>query len=293
MTHDLQIGTLRTLAAIVDQGGFGRAAKALHLTQPAVSQQMRRLDAFLKEPVFAATGRNLRLSPAGQELLAYARKMLSLNDEAVARFTPPRGGMRVSVGISDQFSEALSAILGGLKRAAPESRVTLRTGPSEVLTEQIAAGSLDLALLIDPSDDPAYRVEEIGPIELAWFGRPAARHGAPLPLALFTEPSTLRGLTLAAVDGAGVPWTSAYEGAELIGLRAAIHAGLGIACLVANADEMWGLPTAVHPGLPRPPRPVPTGLAVSPRVPRAYADSALESIRAALDGYPFAVSQHA
>ncbi|WP_405656748.1 LysR substrate-binding domain-containing protein [Streptomyces sp. RK9] len=289
MNRDLQIGTLRTLAAIVDLGGFSRAAEALHLTQPAVSQQMRRLDSFLKEPVFAATGRNLRLSPAGQELLAYARKMLSLNDEAVARFTTPREGLRVAIGISDQFSEALPAILRGLKRQAPESRITLRTGPSETLAEQVATGSLDLALLIDPSPGPAYRVQELGAIELAWFGRPAVGHGAPLPLVLFTEPCTLRGLALNALHDAGVPWTSTYEGAELIGLRAALHAGLGIACLVANADEVWGLPTAVHPALPQPPGPVPTALALSPRVPQEYAHGALESIRAALAAYPFAV----
>ncbi|MGA4837855.1 LysR substrate-binding domain-containing protein [Streptomyces sp. G45] len=288
MNHDLQIGTLRTLAAIVDLGGFSRAAEALHLSQPAVSQQMRRLDSFLKEPVFAATGRNLRLSPAGQELLGYARKMLSLNDEAVARFKPPRDGLRISFGICDQLSEALPDVLSGLKRVAPDSRVTLRTGPSEALTEQLGAGSLDLALLLDPVAGTDYHVVGIGRLELGWFGRPAVGRGAPLPLVLFTEPSRLRGQTLSALATARVPWTSAYEGADLLGVRAALHAGLGIGCLVANADATWGLPTAVHPLLPAPPGPVATGLAVSSRVPRDYARSALDAVRAALRSYPFA-----
>ncbi|MFJ9418669.1 LysR family transcriptional regulator [Streptomyces sp. NPDC101227] len=291
MNHDLQIGTLRTLATIVDLGGFSRAAEALHLTQPAVSQQMRRLETFLKQPVFATTGRNMRLSPAGKELLAYARKMLSLNDEAVARFTPPRDGLRISFGISDQFSDALPEILRSLKRVAPESQVTIRTGVSESLSEQLSDGSLDLALLINPWEDPAYRVEEVGHIEMAWFGRPAIGNDAPLPLVLFTEPCTLRGRTLAAFEESGTEWKRAYEGPELIGLRAAIQAGLGVACLVANADELWGLPTAICPRLPAPPGPVPTGLAISSRVPADYAEAALKSVREALGPYPFAALQ--
>ncbi|MGP8298517.1 LysR substrate-binding domain-containing protein [Streptomyces inhibens] len=292
MNHDLQIGTLRTLATIVDLGGFGRAAEALHLTQPAVSQQIRRLESFLKQPVFATTGRNMRLSPAGAELLGYARKMLRLNDEAVARFTPPRDGIRITFGISDQFSDALPEILRGLKRVDPDSQVTIRTGLSESLTEQITAGSLDLALLINPWPDPAYRIEEIGHLKMAWFGRPAVGSDAPLPLVLFTEPCTLRGRTLAAFEENGIQWKRGYEGSELIGLRAAIQAGLGVACLVANADELWGLPTAIRPTLPPPPGPVPTGLAISSRVPEEYARAALKSIRDALHAYPLAVPQH-
>ncbi|MFJ9853873.1 LysR substrate-binding domain-containing protein [Streptomyces sp. NPDC101150] len=256
-----------------------------------MSQQMRRLETFLKQPVFATTGRNMRLSPAGKELLAYARKMLSLNDEAVARFAPPRDGLRISFGISDQFSDALPEILRSLKRVAPESQLTIRTGVSESLSEQLSDGAQDLALLINPWEDPAYRVEEVGHIEMAWFGRPAIGNDAPLPLVLFTEPCTLRGRTLAAFEESGTEWKRAYEGPELIGLRAAIQAGLGVACLVANADELWGLPTAICPRLPAPPGPVPTGLAISSRVPADCTEAALKSVREALAPYPFAALQ--
>src|SRR5437588_12908085 len=71
MYHDLQINRLRALVTVVDLGGFRKAAAALHITQPAVSQQIRQLGTLIKGPVFVSTARQLQLSPQGQELLGY------------------------------------------------------------------------------------------------------------------------------------------------------------------------------------------------------------------------------
>jgi DNA-binding transcriptional LysR family regulator len=291
MNHDLQISPLRTLATIVDLGGFGRAAEALHITQPAVSQQVRRLEALLKQPVFTATGRDMRLSPAGEELLGYARKMIALNDEAVARFSPAPGKLRIALGISDQLTEVLPEVLRLLKRKADDAQITLRTGTSESLWAQMESGALDIALLIDsPAPVGDYMLRDVGTIGMEWFGRPAVSSDAKLPLVVFTEPCTLRGRTFTAFREAGVPFQIGYEGSELIGLRAAIQVGLGVGCLIANAGELWGLPTAVSPNLPPPPSAVPLSMAVSRRVPEEFGDSVLAALCQALRPYPIGAS---
>ena len=83
-SRNLDVNQLRTLSTIVETGSFRRAADALALTQPAVSYHIRRLEAVLHGPVFVRTRGRLELSDAGEELLFYARKILTVNDEAMA-----------------------------------------------------------------------------------------------------------------------------------------------------------------------------------------------------------------
>lgn len=153
MHHDLQVNRLRALLTVVDLGGFRRAAEALHVTQPAVSQQIRQLNGLIKGPIFTSTGRNLRLSTQGEELLGYARRIVALNDEAVDRFVPATGHERLSIGIVNQLAEALPEFLRLVTRRLPQARVSVRTGLSEALEAQVSTGQLDLALLLQ-TDSP-------------------------------------------------------------------------------------------------------------------------------------------
>jgi len=288
MRHDLQINRLRALVAVVEHGGFRRAAEALHITQPAVSQQIRQLSGLIKRPVFASTGREMRLSPQGEELLEYARRMVALNDEAVARFVPEAGQVLLSVGVTSQLAEVLPEFLRRVNRGLPQVQLRVRTGASEALAQQLSTGQLDAALLLQAGPpDPGTDTLELGRMRMAWFGRPATGERDALPLALFPAPCTLRGLVGEVLDGAGIPWRIAYEGPELIGLRSAAKAGLGMTCLVANGDELWGLSPTAHPGLPQPPAPLPVSLALAPgAAPEGFAQIAEKAFRQALQGYP-------
>ncbi|MEU9860965.1 LysR substrate-binding domain-containing protein [Streptomyces sp. NPDC047971] len=288
MHHDLQINRLRTLVAVVELGGFRRAAESLHITQPAVSQQIRQLSGLIRSPVFASTGRNLRLSPRGEELLRYARRMVALNDEAVDRFVPRAGQLMLSIGVSNQLAEVLPEFLRLLNRGMPQAQLSVRTGASEELAAQLAGGQLDAALLLQ-ADPPAAGADcrELGRMRMAWFGRPAHGERGALPLALFPEPCTLRGRVREVLDASDIEWRVAYESSELIGLRSAAKAGLGMTCLVANGDELWGLTPSVRPGLPEPPGPLPVTLALAPGgVPEGFTAIADKAFRQALRGYP-------
>lgn len=289
MYHDLQINRLRALVTVVDLGGFRRAAEALHVTQPAVSQQIRQLGSLVKGPIFLSTGRDLQLSNQGEELLGYARRIVALNDEAVDRFVPPSGRIRLSLGVGDQLAEALPEILGLLAKGMPHAQVSVRTGLSESLEAQVGAGRLDLALLLQMRPQlAATTTHELGRLKMDWFGRPAHTDGAALPLTLFTEPCTLRSRIVDCFNASDMPWRVGYEGAELVGLRAAAKAGLGVACLVANSDELWGLPRTER-DMPAPPGPLPVSMAVSPGAASpGFVRVAKRALQNALHGYPFA-----
>jgi DNA-binding transcriptional LysR family regulator len=290
MHRDLQISLLRTLVAVVDEGGFRKAAEALHLSQPAVSQQMRRLSAIVRQPVFESGGRTLRLSPAGEKLLEYARRIVSMNDEAVSHFVAPCVPRQVLVGVSEPLAGLLSPFMKQLVRRMPGIQVSVVSGATRHLADQLAAGRLDLALLLGDVTPPgrgALMVRELGTVELAWFGRPAEGPGGTMPLAVFSEPCRLRASVIDTLERAALRWHIGYEGADLAGVRAAVDVGLGISCLVADAGRLWGLPVARHPDLPEPPAPMGVAMALAPGLPPDMGVVALESAAEALRHLPF------
>lgn len=285
MFRNLDVGQLRTLVTILETGGFRRAADRLSLTQPAVSQHIRRLESLLDGPVFTSTGRRLRLSPQGEELAGYARRIVALNDEAVARVSAvPRGESALSIGISQQFEPAMPELLSGLARLLPDARIALRSGLSAPLTARVADGELDLAVISAPPRGS--RDLFLGRIQLAWFGRHLTEAGAPLPLVLCAEPCNLRVHVLDSVTLGRVRWRSVYEGPDLPGVRAAIRAGLGNSCLPANADELWGLRKAPAEGFP-PVEPVPVSLVVAPGAESSVVEAVHLAARGALRCLPF------
>lgn len=80
MAKHLELDVLRTFEAVVREGSFARAAERMCLTAPAISLQMKRLDAVLGGDVFYKDGRGKSLTDKGQRLLEHARRMLHLND---------------------------------------------------------------------------------------------------------------------------------------------------------------------------------------------------------------------
>ncbi|GAB4085393.1 hypothetical protein GCM10028784_20230 [Myceligenerans cantabricum] len=292
MTQDLQINRLRTLTAVVDHGGFRRAASVLCITQPAVSQQIRHLDRFIKGPVFASTGRELRLTPRGEELLGYARRIVALNDETVERFlTAVPSGERLVIGVGDQLAEALPEVLTQLTTVLTRAKISFRTAASASLEAAVDTDGLDLAVLIDPSDRASSTLSdlELGSVRLGWFGE-SADEGDRLPLTLPTEPSSLRGKVIGVLDAESVPWHVAYEGSDLPGLRAAMKTGIGVGCLLDNGDRLWGLPRPSKRSLPAPPHPVPLALRVGRRsgVSRSTVKVTRSALQRAFATYPLA-----
>ncbi|MCJ9429751.1 LysR family transcriptional regulator [Kordiimonas marina] len=155
----LEIRHLRHLIAIVDHGGLEKAAEALHLTQPALTKSLRRMEALLGVPVVERAGRRLVLTEIGADILADGRRLVQDADEVErrARLWREGGAGRVTVGVGPAVQagvvpDVLTRLSGD---AALEGALLIETGHADNLLPRLMAGSLDFAVYdfdVDPHD---------------------------------------------------------------------------------------------------------------------------------------------
>jgi len=256
---NLDMDVLRTLVTAQQLGSFNRAAAQIGRSQSAVSQQIRKLEEQVGEPLFHKQGRNLVLTDAGEVVLAYARRILDLNDEAVAALHGRAAEGQVRFGLPADFAETwLPTALGRFKRTHPAVRVEAVVDRNRKLLERLDKGELDLVLAIGSGTRSDAAV--LAPLPLAWIGpampQPVWSPGEPVPLAMYEPPCFFRQRALAALDAAGVPWRIAFTSPSLHGLWAAVAAGLGVTLRTAvglpatlrAVDD--GLPAIAEPALP-------------------------------------------
>ena len=259
---NLDMDVLRTLAVAMELGSFARAAEWLGRSQSAVSLQMRKLEQQAGQPLFRKQGRGLALTEAGDVILSYARRMLELNDEAVAAVRGLAVEGSVRLGLPQDVAETrLPATLARFARAHPSVHIEVRVDRNAVLLDHLTHGRLDLALLFSRGGGGTAVANErlIAQFPIAWIG---PRHGAatplalPLPLVLFEPPCLFRQAGIAALDAAGIPWRITFTSPSLSGLWAAVDAGLGVTVRTAEGmpDRLATLGPAAG-GLKLPPLP--------------------------------------
>jgi DNA-binding transcriptional LysR family regulator len=212
-------------------GGFNRAADRIGRSQSAVSQQIRKLEDQVGEPLFRKQGRGLAPTEAGDIVLAYARRILDLNDEAVAALRGRTVEGTVRFGLPADFAETwLPGALGSFKRAHPAVRVEATVDGNRRLLDRLDRGELDLVLAM--GNGARADAQRLGTVPMVWLGPaeggPIAAPDAPLPLALYEAPCFFRQAALAALDRAGRPWRIEFTSTSLHGLWAAVAAGLGV-----------------------------------------------------------------
>jgi DNA-binding transcriptional LysR family regulator len=240
ITTNLDIDFLRTLVSAEDLGGMNRAAEHVGRSQSAVSQQMRKLEEKLGQRLFRKQGRGLELTEAGELLLNYARRMLALNDEAVAALQSAGLEGVVRFGLPSDFAETwLPTALGQFKRAHPSIRVEANVDRNAVLLDKLNKGQLDLAMFFDGSPPP--NAERLARLPMVWIRGPqrAWHPGEPVPLVLFEAPCVFRKAGIEALDAAGIPWRIAFTSPSLAGLWAAVDAGLGISPRTTASVPQW------------------------------------------------------
>jgi DNA-binding transcriptional LysR family regulator len=224
----LDLDVLRTLVLAVDLGGFARAARRVGRTQSAVSLQMRRLEESAGQPLFTRAGRSFALTTAGEQVLGYARRLLAINDEAVAAVRGTRLACPVRLGVLADFAETwLPQVLARFARTHPTARLEVQVDRRIAMLDALDRGRLDLALVFD-ADRP--RGVRLGDLPMAWIAPRGSRwaSGGVLPLVLFEAPCVFRTAALAALDRAGIPWHVAFTSQSLTGIWAAVDAGLGV-----------------------------------------------------------------
>lgn len=231
-------------------GSFARAAARLGRSPSAVSAQLKQLEAQLGTPVLRKTGRGMTPTVAGESLLAYARRLLELNDEAAAAVRGVELTGSVRLGMQEDFGEhVLTEVLGRFSRAHPRLRIEASVARNAQLMEQLAAGRLDLALAWadGAAEEHAGSMRAIDPLPMRWIGPAStdlsalASRGEPLPLVMLEAPCLMRATATAALDRAGIAWRVAFTSTSLAGVWAAVAAGLGVTVRTAI-----GVPAHLH-----------------------------------------------
>src|SRR5215813_9849267 len=143
----LDLDLLRSFVSVVDAGGFTRAGERVHRTQSTVSQQIRRLEDDLGQMLLNRKGKEVTPTEAGERLLSYARRLLSLAEEARDVLTRPGNEGAVRLGIPEDFAAyRLAKLLASCTRTRPGLRLHVRADQSLTLRRDLERGELDLAL---------------------------------------------------------------------------------------------------------------------------------------------------
>ncbi len=235
----LDLDLLRSFVSVVDAGGFTRAGERVHRTQAAVSQQIKRLEHALGCPLFArdgGRGRRVTLTEAGERLLAYARRILALAEEAHQVVGQP-GESVIRLGIPEDFAAArLTEVLARSMRAHPKLRLDVRCDLSVNLRSELDRGDLDLILFkrdVGEHGGLAVWRERLRWVVSAKRAFDVRRN--PVPLVVFPQGCLYRNRAIHALETAGRTWYIAYSSPNFSGVQAAVSAGFGISILPHTA----------------------------------------------------------
>ncbi|MGO4128324.1 LysR family transcriptional regulator [Inquilinus sp. YAF38] len=225
---------LRAFVAVADHGSFTRGAAALNRTQSAVSMQIRRLEGAVGAAVLDRSRRGLRLTPAGEVLLGYARRILSVSAEAMGRLRDLQVEGIVRLGVMEDYGTRLvPPLLAGFAAAHPRIQVEMVTGLTTPMLPRLGE-RFDLVLAMHAAGDGGgtfLRREQA-----VWAaGRDvAADQRTPLPLALYPQGCLFRAWAMASLDGACLPWRLAFVSHSLAAVTAIAAQGLAVTVVKAG-----------------------------------------------------------
>ena len=236
MTRNLDLTALRSFVAIADAGGVTRAAGFLNLTQSAVSMQIKRLEDVLQVELLDRAGRKVALTAAGEQLLGYARRMLTLNDEAFGRLTHNSFEGEIVLGVPhDIVYPNIPQVLQRFNRDYPKMKVTLLSSFTRSLIDQFARGECDI--ILTTQDTLAAGGETLVELPLVWIGAPDGQAWRQRPLRLAYEYRCIfRQLAQAALDKAGIGWEMAVESDNTRTIEASVSADLAVHTMLAGSE---------------------------------------------------------
>jgi DNA-binding transcriptional LysR family regulator len=254
MLRNLDVALLRAFLSVVETGGVTRAAGTLGLSQAAVSQQIKRLEEALDCRLFEREGRRLALAPAGERLLAQARRLVTQNDELLAAMRAPSFEGEVRLGVPyDIIASVVPPILRGFAKAQPRVRVSLVCEDSRVVREAVRSGRIDLALTTEI--ECGRHGETLRTDRLVWVGALGgdAHLKDPLPVSLGAPTCAFRPVAIEALGKAKRDWRAVCEVSRLEPVYAVLEAGLAVAPLLRSSVperfEILGRDARL-PGLP-------------------------------------------
>jgi DNA-binding transcriptional LysR family regulator len=283
MSAPLDIDQLQTFVSIVDTGSFTKAADRVYKTQSAVSMQMRRLEERIGKQLFAKDGRGVRLTIEGEKLLNYARRMIRLNNEAMAAFDDNRLEGTVRIGTPDDYADRyMPEIIGRFAKTHPNVELFIACEPSVTLIQKMSRGELDIALI---THDPATAISTVVRTEpLCWVASAnhPLRESAPVPLAVGRMDCRWRQLACSALDAGNRDYQILFTSWSSTVVAAAVLAGMAVSVLPESALRSGMRVLTQADGFPPLP-PVQIGIIKRPGAPVSLINALSNHIVACLD----------
>ena len=172
----MEIRQLRAFVAIAESGTFTAGALRVHVTQAAISMQIRQLENEIGAKVFVRAPRHVILTEAGEQLLRRARHILREHDAALDEIAElagaERGRLRIGSASAMVLTDQLPSILAELHSQHPGAEIGVTSGTSEVLVDQILAGDIDIAFVSLPVDVRGIKTERLSEDQLVAIASP-------------------------------------------------------------------------------------------------------------------------
>lgn len=235
----LDLPLLRTFITVVDQQGFSLAANELHRTQSAVSQQIKKLEQMVGQPLLNKQGRGLNMTEAGKLVYQYGWKMLQVEQKLREELYSEEITGRVRLGIpEDLATHYLLPILARFREQYPRIQLAVECDLTERLYQSYQSNEYELAVLKHEQLNVAYadRIVKTWYDPLVWVGRDAEECAAwqrsdRIPIIVSPEPCVYRRQVLHRLASAQLAADLTYVSESYNSKLLAVRAGLGLAAL--------------------------------------------------------------
>lgn len=253
----IELRPLRYFVAVAEEMHFGRAAARLHMTQPPLSQTIQALESQLGTPLFSRTRRSVALTAAGRALLPEAQRLLMQAESLpalVQRAAAGESGQLRLAFVSSADYSVLPVALREFRSAYPAVQIDLREATSDVQLEELAAGNIDLGILIPPVPDKLKTILDYFPVlteplvlalpadsKLATATRKVSlKSCAGLPLIIFPRrlAPALHDQILGCFRDAGLTPSIEQEAIQMQTIVGLVAAGMGIALVPQSVSNL-------------------------------------------------------
>ncbi|MDQ1546701.1 MAG: hypothetical protein QOH69_1605 [Actinomycetota bacterium] len=222
---------LRTFLAVADARSFTNAGIELGLSQPTVSQHVRKLEDAAGRMLITRDTRDVRLTDNGDAMAGFARTILAAHAVASSYFrgSAMRGRLRFGAG-DDLAITQLPRILRHFRQLYPQINLELTVSQTGPLVRRLHSGQLDLIFIKERPDETPDGVR-VSRDTMVWMGHEKTLLEAdqPVPVVAYQSPSFSRQVGIDALEAAGRTWRITCNSREVSGLLAAVRAGLGVA----------------------------------------------------------------
>jgi DNA-binding transcriptional LysR family regulator len=251
--QNIDVALLRAFVAVAETGRMTTAAKVIHRTQGAVSQQIKRLESLFEARLFDRKADAARLTREGEKLLVKAHRLISLNDEVMDQMRAVDFTGEVRLGVAHDIVRAMMPpILRRFRQAHPNVLITLVSDTTQVLRAALRDRKIDLALVTEP--ERGDRDQFLLTDRLIWVGAKGgdAYRRRPLSVALGQENCGFRAAAIKALTKARMPWRAICQVGSLESVFATLEADMAIALFLSRTvpDRLAVLRVRELPELP-------------------------------------------